>query len=181
MPFGVARRPERPRPGWIPALLRQPVAAGPENCCAKQRQIALKPRANQRQRSRERRRYGSGEERPETSPSDAVECMTVVQETTEIHRELVEGPGFYLGLCLAASELETLRGVITKQFLERTAGVAREAVSAFPAAGIEHYHQLCDRLDHENVWPKAARIVPTDTIGSNIGLRPIPRFTVAAR
>lgn len=70
---------------------------------------------------------------------------------------LDNGPGYWIGPLLSPEELAGVKSIILEQLLERIAALAPDQVDAFRAAGLEGYHDICDRIDHASAWTRAAR------------------------
>jgi hypothetical protein len=81
-----------------------------------------------------------------------------------IFNELTDGFGYYLGCKLTPGELAAVYRMITRQYLDRMAELAPELVERAAAVGIENYHTLPIPFDHARSWPKAARLLPADTL-----------------
>jgi hypothetical protein len=72
--------------------------------------------------------------------------------------ELEEGPGFCFDR-LGLAELETIRALITAQYLERIAALQPSLLPAAREHGIARYHELPIGFDHGASWPKATRLL----------------------
>ncbi len=84
----------------------------------------------------------------------------------------VDGPaGYSLEVRLAADELACVRHHIETQWRDVLARhVTAEVLADFAARGLARYHELADRIDHANLWPKAARILPAPAVAEIRGL-----------
>jgi hypothetical protein len=69
------------------------------------------------------------------------------------------GDGYYLGLRFSPEELTTIKGLITRQWLQRIDDKYPHLTSQFEAVGIENYHKLAHLVDHSALWPKKARML----------------------
>ncbi len=88
--------------------------------------------------------------------------MTIKNDSV---KEQVSGAaGFFSGLSLTASELESVRSAIRDQWLETIRAAAPDQVEAFAALGLDRYHERSHVLDHQAVWPKSARILPASGV-----------------
>src|SRR5687767_1426785 len=74
--------------------------------------------------------------------------------------DLTEGPGYSTGLKLGGAELAAIRGMITRQYLDRFGRREPRLVSRAAELGIENYHQLPIGFDHGGAWPKESRLLP---------------------
>jgi len=72
--------------------------------------------------------------------------------------------GFFLGVKLTKTELETIRMLIKKQWLERIDQQYPDLTHKFNDLGMERYHELSHSLDHSALWPKCARILPKSAV-----------------
>jgi hypothetical protein len=81
-------------------------------------------------------------------------------------REAVFGEaGVTTRLGMSASELAEFRGLITEHWLSRIGGLyPASLMREFRAAGMENYHRLADRVDHKELWPKKARLLPSEAV-----------------
>jgi hypothetical protein len=79
--------------------------------------------------------------------------------------EAVDGEqGFTLDFALADDELAFLREMISIQWLYRLQLLVPGEVRRFREAGIARYHTLAQLVDHANVWPKTARVLPEQVV-----------------
>ena len=68
-------------------------------------------------------------------------------------------------LRISMSELAEFRGLITEHWLSRIGEhYPASLVDEFRAAGMENYHRLADRVDHKGLWPKKARLLPSEAV-----------------
>lgn len=68
-------------------------------------------------------------------------------------------------LRMSVAELAEFRGLITEHWLGRIGErYPASLVDEFRAAGMENYHKLADRIDHKALWPKKARLLPSEAV-----------------
>lgn len=80
--------------------------------------------------------------------------------------------GYSLDLHLGADELACVRRHIEAQWLAVLARhLPQDRVAEFARRGMAHYHELAATIDHANLWPKAARILPPVAVAE---LRTLP-------
>lgn len=82
-----------------------------------------------------------------------------------IHHDLTTGPGYTLRHRLLRGELELLRDLITRQYLERIRTLAPDLESRAAALGVAGYHRLRLPVDHSAAWPKCHRVLPPEAVG----------------
>jgi hypothetical protein len=80
------------------------------------------------------------------------------------HDALVRGTGYFLDQRLTDQELDTLRQMITAQYLGRLRTIDPQLAVEADRIGIANYHLLQDRLDHASAWPKQVRILPASEV-----------------
>jgi hypothetical protein len=79
-----------------------------------------------------------------------------------IHEAIVQGPGYFLGQRLSGHELETLRQMISAQYVDHLQTIAPQLAEEAVRLGIENYHLLQYQFDHGTVWTKQSRILPVE-------------------
>lgn len=67
-------------------------------------------------------------------------------------------------LKLSASELNTFRHHINAQWFNTINTVYPELADEAKVLGIENYHQLSDRINHQKTWPKSTRVLPKESV-----------------
>lgn len=72
--------------------------------------------------------------------------------------ELEQGQGFFVG-SMSAEELTVLRRFVKEQYLHRLLVQTPNLVKKFYQEDMDNYHMLADQIDHQNMWPKVARIL----------------------
>ena len=87
-------------------------------------------------------------------------------ESKKTMREIDNSPGFIINEGLNAKEYEVTVKYIRKQWINTIRrcndGLARYVVEN--DLQIWDYHQISDKLKHEEIWPKCNRILPKDFI-----------------
>ena len=83
---------------------------------------------------------------------------------SEVRQDIHEGPGYSVAYGLTGAELDQLRSAIIRQYLNRLQACCPDVAAAAELHGIENYHLLSAGMDHSNLWPKAARILPADVV-----------------
>lgn len=81
-----------------------------------------------------------------------------------IQRAIDGEAGYWVGELLSPLEVAELRDLVFQAFLERIAELAPDAVGAFAAAGLKHYHRECYRIDHASAWPRHVRLLGPNAI-----------------
>ena len=81
-----------------------------------------------------------------------------------IHETLVRGAGYCIDQRLTDVELETLRGMITAQYVGNLRRIDPQLAVEAERLGAANYHLLQDRLDHASAWPKTACILPESDV-----------------
>jgi len=72
--------------------------------------------------------------------------------------------GYSSDLKLAHEELNVFRTVINAQWLSSIAYAHPELEDEAKELGIDNYHLLTDRLNHQKLWPKSNRVLPQDSV-----------------
>ncbi len=72
--------------------------------------------------------------------------------------------GYYLGLSFHPDELQAIRLLIEKQWIENIIKNAPDACEKFREYGIEKYHELSALLKHHTAWPKIKRVLPQNAV-----------------
>lgn len=73
-------------------------------------------------------------------------------------------PGYFLGARLQPAELQTLRDLVTQQWVNRLRAIDPAVADDAARLGMEQYHLIQHRVDHASIWPKQARLLPVDAI-----------------
>ncbi len=81
-----------------------------------------------------------------------------------VYDAITSGPGYHVGHRLSALELQTLRRLITEQYVERLRAVDPAVADEAAALGIDQYHTIQHRVDHAGIWPKQTRILSTEHV-----------------
>ncbi len=80
-------------------------------------------------------------------------------------KKILEGPdGFSTGLRFNSDELETVRGLIKLQWLQRIKETSSGLAKVFENLDMNRYHEKSHLLDHKNMWPKSKRILGSDAV-----------------
>jgi hypothetical protein len=74
--------------------------------------------------------------------------------------EVMQSPGYSVGLSLTAEELQLFRDMIESQWLATINKEYPEYADQFKSIGVSRYHELAHLLDHNVVWNKANRCLP---------------------
>ena len=72
--------------------------------------------------------------------------------------------GYSTGLKLTQQELEALQRMIRMQWLYRLQLTNPKQVSDFDSLGMDYYHELSDKIEHANIWPKTSRVLPREAV-----------------
>jgi ectoine hydroxylase-related dioxygenase (phytanoyl-CoA dioxygenase family) len=75
-----------------------------------------------------------------------------------------DNPGFLLGHRLAPDELQTVRNLVTQQWVGRIRAIDPVVADEAARIGMANYHLIADRVDHHSIWPKKARLLPVQAI-----------------
>jgi hypothetical protein len=94
------------------------------------------------------------------SEADARLGSDAAASSASIIRALVQSPGYSLDFRLSPDELAKLRMSVSDQFHQRLAEALPDRGEDLRDIQIEDYHRIAATIDHERVWPKAARILP---------------------
>ena len=84
--------------------------------------------------------------------------------TLGIRRGLDGADGFVTGLHLAPAELQRVKALIERQWLDVLQQHAPDVAKHFGERGIGRYHELAHLVEHAAIWPKRARILPKDAV-----------------
>ena len=75
------------------------------------------------------------------------------------------GPlGYDTSLSLTPAELEAVKRLVERQWLDHLTNHAPDHLERFAATGIAGYHEHAHAVDHSSLWPKRARILPLDAV-----------------
>lgn len=77
---------------------------------------------------------------------------------------LERGEGYYLGMHFQKNELNLIRSLVEKQWLEIIKNHVPGHWKKFSECGIENYHTLSYLLNHAAVWTKEHRILPQNAV-----------------
>jgi hypothetical protein len=72
--------------------------------------------------------------------------------------------GFSIDVKLRPDELDELRRLTTKSWLDVIGKVAADKVDRFAEAGIENYHSLSHLIDHARIWTAETRTFSAETV-----------------
>lgn len=78
---------------------------------------------------------------------------------TEVLQSIFKGDGYFLGLHFEPQEHQTLKQIITDQWLRKIDEKYPALTKQFEEVGIENYHTLAHLVDHSTLWPKKARML----------------------
>jgi hypothetical protein len=79
----------------------------------------------------------------------------------ELKRKIFETPGFSADVKLGADELDVFRAAITEQWLSVISAQHPDLAPRFRDIGLPNYHTLSHLIDHERLWPKKNRCLPS--------------------
>ena len=71
--------------------------------------------------------------------------------------ETLISPGYCTNFKLSIKELELFRSAITEQYLETINESYPKLVDEFKRIGIENYHLISNKIDHDSLWNKSKR------------------------
>ena len=77
-----------------------------------------------------------------------------------IKQQVFGDSGYSSDMKLTAAELELFRKQIHDHWLKVIDNAYPELTKEALACGIDHYHQISDRLDHNKLWTKSNRVLP---------------------
>lgn len=72
--------------------------------------------------------------------------------------------GYSADMKLSASELEVFRQQINNHWLRVIDAAYPELTKEAQAYGVDNYHQISDRMDHNKLWSKSNRVLPQSSI-----------------
>jgi len=78
--------------------------------------------------------------------------------------KILDGEKGYCIDTMSASELTTIKGLITDQYLARIGSLFKSDVNEFFLKGMNQYHLLSQMVEHQNLWPKKARILGPNAV-----------------
>ena len=84
---------------------------------------------------------------------------------TEMLAEQLEGDnGYYLGMRFQKDELDFIRSLVEKHWIENIKHHAPEHWEKFAECGMENYHTLSHLLNHAVIWAKEHRVLPQNSV-----------------
>src|SRR3990167_431728 len=84
--------------------------------------------------------------------------------TEMLVEQLENDNGYYLGMHFQKNELDLIRSLVEKQWLENIKHHAPEHWEKFSECGMENYHALPYLLNHAAIWPKENRVLPKNAV-----------------
>lgn len=75
-----------------------------------------------------------------------------------------DSPGYCLGHKLAPAELQAVRQIVNDLFVARLRAINPAVAADAALLGIDQYHQIHHRVDHDSIWPKKVRLAPPEMI-----------------
>lgn len=72
--------------------------------------------------------------------------------------------GYSSDLMLSPEELNVFRQVVNAQWLSTISTAHPDLFEEATQLGIENYHLLSDRLNHQKLWPKKTRVLPQASV-----------------
>lgn len=88
-------------------------------------------------------------------------------------KDALDGVCGYAKITFLPAELEILRALIRKQWLERIYEIAPDQINHFDKISMDRYHELTNLIDHRSTWPKLERILPQSAVDQ---VRQLPTF-----
>jgi hypothetical protein len=82
----------------------------------------------------------------------------------ELKKQVFGDLGYSADMKLTASELEVFRRLINDHWLTVIDAAHPELTKHAQADGIDNYHQISDRMDHNKLWSKRNRVLPQSSV-----------------
>lgn len=72
--------------------------------------------------------------------------------------------GYSTDMQLTAAELDTFRTLVSEQWLSIINTFHPDLFEEAKKLGIENYHQIAHRVNHQKLWPKSNRVLPQKSV-----------------
>lgn len=83
---------------------------------------------------------------------------------SKLRDQIFGAKGYSVDLKLSTQELGLFRDLITTHWLTTIRALSPELFDEAKSIGIENYHRISDKINHQTFWPKSNRVLPQEAV-----------------